>query len=598
MPIQILEPQLISQIAAGEVVERPASVLKELMENSLDAGAQSISVDLEQGGLRMIKVRDDGCGIPQAELPLALARHATSKIDSLAALERVRTLGFRGEALPSIASVSELTMTSRPENAEHAFAVSGKGDDNHPPPRPAAHPLGTTVEVRDLFAQVPARRKFLRTEATEFRHAQQVFKRIALSRCDVAFRLRHNGREVSHLRAGDASQQAEQRIAGVCGEDFLEHAIAIDESAAGMRLGGWIANPGFSRAQADLQYSFVNQRMVRDRLFNHAVRQAYHDVLHNQRFPAFVLYLELDPTLVDVNAHPAKAEVRFRESRLVHDFVFRSLHHALEAESQGHDGHNPHRVQLPVREYVSSGANAGEPRQNRMFLREPSPGVAERTAAYRFQAPAANWPTAANHDVAQENTAPPLGYALAQLRGIYILAENDQGLVLVDMHAGHERVLYERMKRELDSGSIRSQPLLVPVSASVSEEEAELAESHAEELEQIGLSLNRSGPTQVTLRALPAVLGDVDSGALLRDLLADLAAEQGSGRVRRAMDYLLGELGCRGAIKAGRRLAVPEMNALLRDMEGTDRAGHCNHGRPTWVQVELTDLDRMFMRGK
>lgn len=608
MAIHILDPQLISQIAAGEVVERPASVLKELMENSLDAGAQSISVDLEQGGLRLIKVRDDGRGVPQTELPLALARHATSKIDSLAALENVRTMGFRGEALPSIASVSQLTMTSRPVEAENAFAVSGTGDDNLQQPRPAAHPLGTTLEVLDLFAQVPARRKFLRTEATEFRHAQQVFKRIALSRFDVAFRLRHNGREVSYLPVGNASNAAEQRIAGVCGQDFLEHAIAIDESAAGMRLSGWIANPGFSRSQGDLQYSFVNQRMVRDRLFNHAVRAAYHDVLHNQRFPAFVLYLELDPKLVDVNAHPAKAEVRFRESRLVHDFVFRSLHHALKAESQGE---NPHRVELPVREYspenntsnqpYTDRQHSSQPRQDPLFRRESS-GVADRNAAYHFQTPTTQlneWPGQTNgQDSDQQQAAPPLGYALAQLRGIYILAENDQGLVLVDMHAGHERVLYERMKKELDSGTIRSQPLLVPVSVSVSEQEAGLAETQAQELESLGVSLNRSGPTQVTLRALPSVLGDVDAGGLLRDLLADLAAEQGTGRVRQAMDYLLGELGCRGAIKAGRRLTVPEMNALLRDMERTDRAGHCNHGRPTWVQVELADLDRLFMRGK
>lgn len=596
MPIQILAPQLISQIAAGEVVERPASVLKELMENSLDAGAQSISVELEQGGLRLIKVRDDGCGIAQAELALALARHATSKIDSLAALEQVRSMGFRGEALPSIASVSQLKITSCPAGAEHAFAVSGKGDDHREQPRPAPHPQGTTVEVRDLFAQVPARRKFLRTEATEFRHAQQVFKRIALSRFDVAFRLSHNGRESSHLPAGDAANQAEKRISGVCGEDFLQHALRIDESAAGMHLSGWIANPGFSRAQGDLQYSFVNQRMVRDKLFNHAVRQAYHDVLHNQRFPAFVLYLELDPKQVDVNAHPAKAEVRFRESRLVHDFVFRSLHNALQSESQGEA---PHRVQLPVSDVPLRSSYAGPSSQNNLSFRGSSARVGESSAAYAFQAPGPEWPgQQALRESVSEPQAPPLGYALAQLRGIYILAENDHGLVLVDMHAGHERVLYERMKRELDAGSIRSQPMLVPVMASVSEEEAEIAEANAGELEALGLSLNRSGPAQVTLRALPAVLGDVDAPALMRDLLADLAAGQGNDRVRQAMDYLLGELGCRGAIKAGRRLTLPEMNALLRDMEGTERAGHCNHGRPTWVQVDLADLDRMFMRGK
>lgn len=596
MPIQVLAPQLISQIAAGEVVERPASVLKELMENSLDAGAQSISVELEQGGLRLIKVRDDGCGVTQAELTLALARHATSKIDSLAALEQVRSMGFRGEALPSIASVSQLRIISRPVGAEHAFTVSGKGDDQREQPRPAAHPQGTTVEVRDLFAQVPARRKFLRTEATEFRHAQQVFKRIALSRFDVAFRLSHNGRQSSHLPAGGTSNQAEQRIVGVCGEDFLQHALRIDAMAAGMRLSGWIANPGFSRAQSDLQYSFVNRRMVRDRVFNHAVRQAYHDVLHNQRFPAFVLYLELDPKQVDVNAHPAKAEVRFRESRLVHDFVFRSLHNALQSESQGD---MPHRVQLPVSDVPARGGYAGPSSQNNLSLRGSSVRIGETSAAYAFQAPGPEWPAQqALREVDSVSQAPPLGFALAQLRGIYILAENAQGLVLVDMHAGHERVLYERMKHALDVGNLRSQPLLVPVTVSVSEAEAEIAEANAHELESLGVSLNRSGPAQVTLRALPAVLGDVDAPGLLRDLLADLAAGQGNNRVRQTMDYLLGELGCRGAIKAGRRLTLPEMNALLRDMEGTERAGHCNHGRPTWVQVDLADLDRMFMRGK
>jgi DNA mismatch repair protein MutL len=594
MPIRFLEPQLISQIAAGEVVERPASVVKELVENSLDAGAAGITVELEAGGMRLIRVRDDGAGIERDELPLALARHATSKIGSLTELERVASLGFRGEALPSIASVSTLTLTSHAADADQGYKVSGCGDDASPRPRPAPHPPGTTVEVRDLFARVPARRKFLRTEATEFRHAQRVFRSIALSRFDVAFRLRHNGREVLQLPAADGADQAERRIAAVCGEDFLEHAVRVEHEAAGMGLAGWIATPGFSRAQADLQYSFVNARMVRDRLLNHAVRRAYEDVLHNQRHPGYVLYLRVDPALVDVNAHPAKAEVRFRESRLVHDFVFRSLHAALD--DHGGDGHDHgHRVDLPVRG-APAPVTAG-PWQTGLGL-NMARSAAESRAGYAFQAPPAVSGRVAEPAPAEPSEASPMGYALGQLHGIYILAENADGLILVDMHAAHERILYERLKRDLAAGELRRQPLLVPATLRVSEPEAELAERHAEELAELGMELTRSGPSQVTLRALPALLGDADGEGLVRDVLADLTAESGADRVRRTMEQLLGNMGCRAAIKAGRRLTLPEMNALLRDMEGTERAGHCNHGRPSWVQVELAALDRMFMRGK
>ncbi|MES1943717.1 DNA mismatch repair protein MutL [Salinisphaera sp. PC39] len=596
MPIRVLDPQLISQIAAGEVVERPASVVKELMENSLDAGAASVTVELEAGGLRLIRVRDDGRGIGRDELPLALARHATSKIDSLDALERVASLGFRGEALPSIASVSTLTLTSRAADEGQAHAVTGRGDDDVPVPRPAPHPPGTTVEVRDLFAKVPARRKFLRTEATELRHAQRVFRTIALSRFDVAFRLRHNGRELLHLPAvTGADGEAERRIGAVCGEDFLEHAVRVEHEAAGMRLTGWIATPGFSRAQADLQYSFVNDRMVRDRLFNHAVRRAYEDVLHNQRHPAYVLFLALDPAQVDVNAHPAKAEVRFRESRLVHDFVFRTLHAALDDHGGGageHDHGQGHRVELPVR----GAPGPAPPRQGGLGL-----GAAESAASYAFQAPAPSSPAAAAMSSAPAPASadtPAMGYALGQLHGIYILAENADGLILVDMHAAHERILYERLKRELAAGGMRQQPLLVPATLRVTETEAELAERHADDLAGLGVELSRSGPAQVTLRALPSLLGDADGEGLVRDVLSDLAAESGADRVRRALDEILGDMGCRAAIKAGRRLSHAEMNALLRDMEGTERAGHCNHGRPSWVQVDLAALDRMFMRGQ
>lgn len=603
MSINVLPPELVSQIAAGEVVERPASVIKELVENSLDAGAAAITVELEEGGLRLIRVRDDGRGLPGGELPLALRRHATSKISSLAQLERVATLGFRGEALPSIASVSDLTMTSRTADDAHGWAVSGRGDDAPLKARPAAHPRGTTVEVRELFARIPARRKFLRTPATEFRHAQLGFRRMALSRPDVAFQLLHNGRRVLNLPA--ASDDGTRRVEGVCGEDFLAHGARVDARAAGLALDGWVATPGFSRSQADMQYAFVNGRMVRDKLINHAVRQAYQDVLHNQRFPAFVLHLSLDPAQVDVNAHPAKAEVRFRQSGLVHDFISRSLHEVL-----AHGTDSPgHAVQLPVRPPPPADANEYRP-ATRLF--DP---VAQGNSAYAFQAPAEpapgvrdgeqSWPGLPDDQARAEPTgqqAGGLGQAIGQLHGIYILAQNEAGLVLVDMHAAHERILYERLKRRLDDGGLKPQPLLVPVTLRVGQETADLAEEQAVFLRAIGLDVVRRGPAEVGLVGVPAELLDSDVESLLRDVLGDLAvgeSGQATGnRVRDRIEHILGNMGCKAAIKAGRRLQLAEMNALLRDMEGTPRAGHCNHGRPSWVQVDVAALDRMFMRGQ
>ncbi|MDT0634069.1 DNA mismatch repair endonuclease MutL [Spectribacter hydrogenoxidans] len=596
MSIRVLPPQLISQIAAGEVVERPASVVKELLENSLDAGAGHIRVDLECGGLRLIRIRDDGRGMGREELPLALARHATSKIASLDELERVASLGFRGEALPSIASVSDLILTSRPHDADEAFSAVGVGDDDPPPVRPASHPPGTTVEVRDLFARVPARRKFLRTEATEFRHAHQVVRRIAASRFDVAFTLRHNGKTVLELAPATAAAEREDRVARLFGQDFLAHAVALSETAAGMQLTGWIATPGFSRSRADLQYSYVNQRLIQDRLFNHAVRASYQDVLHNQRFPAYLLYLSMDPAGVDVNAHPAKAEVRFRASRQVHDFVHQSLKQALRAQG-GHD--QAHHVPLPTSFDPAPAPRHEAGTAGSSPIRQRGLGLGEAAATYAFQQPASTPATAVAAAPPDEAPATPrLGYALAQLRGIYILAENAQGLVLVDMHAGHERVLYERLKTALGEGRLISQPLLVPEVVDVGEAAADVAEQAATQLAALGVELDRQDPNRVTVRALPTLLGEVDAAALVRDLLSDLAAEDGPGRIARMQDELLADMGCRAAIKAGRRLSLAEMNALLRDMEGTERAGHCNHGRPTWVQVDIADLDRIFMRGQ
>ena len=585
MPIRVLPEQLVDQIAAGEVIERPASVVKELVENSLDAGATQVDLELEQGGLGLIRVRDNGGGIAADELRLALAQHATSKIANLRDLEQVATLGFRGEALASIASVSRLTLTSRADGADKAFQIAG--DAAGGALRPAAHPRGTSVEVRDLFHAVPARRKFMKSEAIEYRHAQQVLVRIALARFDVGFSLRHNGRETLKLPpAGDALRR-EQRLVELCGAEFLRHALALEQSGAGLRLHGWIAQPAFSRSQSDLQFFYVNGRMVRDRLVQGALKRAYHDVLHYSRFPAYVLYLELDPAQVDVNAHPAKQEVRFREGRLVYDFLHRVVQRTLAAAAGEAAG--AHSVSLAVTAPASEARSSGYPSlQSGLGL-----AIAEPAADFLVQS---DPPAAAPAPEAAE--LPPLGFALAQLHDTFVLAQNAEGLVLVDMHAGHERVLYEKLKQQHASGAIAMQPLLLPLVLNVSEAEADLVEQHAAQLLAAGLALERSGARSVRLRAVPVALGRVDAEAMMRDLLADLAADGASARLVQNGDEILGTIACRAAIKAGRRLALAEMNQLLRDMEKTERAGMCNHGRPTWVQVSVAELDKLFMRGR
>ncbi|RJS93790.1 DNA mismatch repair endonuclease MutL [Salinisphaera sp. Q1T1-3] len=627
MAIQRLDDTLVSQIAAGEVVERPASIVKELMENALDAGATSIEVIVEEGGLRRIAVIDDGCGIAANEVPLALARHATSKIDSLSALESVGSLGFRGEALASMASVAELTLTSRTRDAPHASEIAAARETVV---RPAAGEYGTRVEVRELFARIPARRKFLRAPPTEFKHVRQAFQQLALSRFDVAFKLSHGGVENAALPVATDEAGAKRRVASVLGAEFDDHAVAVDEAAAGMRLTGWIATPGFSRGQADRQYSYVNNRPIRDKVFNHAVRLAYRDLLHNQRHPAYALYLSVDPRQVDVNAHPAKAEVRFRQSRLVHDFVFRSVSRALAAvEAKPHEART---VDLSP----SPGSAAESPRPAmtpRGFdFRSERSGVSERAAAYRFQAPddtpASTAPAAADHapttrapgtreatDIApaaaaspsageaaslpETDATPALGYAIGQLHDIYILAQNAEGLVLVDMHAAHERVLYEQLKAEFSAGTIQCTHLLVPETLSLSESEAATVESASEALSQVGFEITQSGPTEALLRGVPTLMADRDYLALARDVIAEIDdGARGADTVRDALDDVLADIGCKAAVKAGRRLTLDEMNALLRDMEHTDRAGHCNHGRPSWVSVDRAGLDRLFMRGK
>ncbi|WP_349572353.1 DNA mismatch repair endonuclease MutL [Azotobacter salinestris] len=636
--IQLLNPRLANQIAAGEVVERPASVAKELLENSLDAGARRIDIEVEQGGVKLLRIRDDGCGIDADDLPLALARHATSKIRELEDLERVMSLGFRGEALASIGSVARLTLTSRTAGAGQAWQVETEGRDMEARVQPAAHPVGTSVEVRDLFFNTPARRKFLRAEKTEFDHLQEVVRRLALARFDVAFHLRHNGRSALALHeAGDEAARA-RRVAAVCGPAFLEQALPIEVERGGLRLWGWVGLPTFSRSQADLQYFYVNGRMVRDKLVAHAVRQAYRDVLFNGRHPTFVLFLEVDPAVVDVNVHPTKHEVRFRDSRMVHDFLYGTLHRAL-GEVRPED-----RLATPAvapGAPPASGPAAGEFRgQGEMPLsadvseREPARQAAWRGAGAGYQAPA---PRPAVHsaeaggvyreffaplDAPQVDPAarpegmsgtplggpplgdtplggiPPLGYALAQLKGIYILAENAQGLVLVDMHAAHERITYERLKVAMASEGLRGQPLLVPESLALSQREADCAEEHAEWFQRLGFELQRLGPETLAIRQTPALLRQAEAGQLVRDVLADLLEYGTSDRIEAHLNELLATMACHGAVRANRRLSLPEMNALLRDMERTERSGQCNHGRPTWTQLGMDELDKLFLRGR
>ena len=596
MPIHQLPPQLISQIAAGEVVERPASVVKELLENSLDAGARAISIDVEQGGVKRIRIRDDGSGIPRDEIPLALARHATSKLSVLDDLETISSLGFRGEALPSIASVSRLTLTSAQAGEDSGWRYRGDTGAGAGELEPYPHPVGATLEVEDLFYNVPARRKFLRTERTEFNHLEQVVQRLALSHFEVGFELRHNQRQSLRVAPAQTREQQAQRVVEVCGNAFIEQSIFMDESGAGLRLWGWLGMPTFSRSQADLQYFYVNRRMVRDKLVAHAVRQAYRDVLYQGRHPAFVLYLEMDPALVDVNAHPTKHEVRFRESRLVHDFIYRSLQ-AVIAGVRPQDQSAPVAMHLDAAQAIPEQTNAplSEP-TGYAFPRFSTPSaraVNEQLTGYQALASAAS--EAASPE---EGLTPPLGYALAQLHGIYILAQNQDGLVLVDMHAAHERITFERMKASQAQDDLRIQPLLVPVSLNVSRSEAGLVEAEQELLSSLGLQVDRSGPESLIIRAVPSLLRHADAEGLLRDVLADLREKGSSSRIDDAINDIFSTMACHGSVRANRKLTLEEMNRLLRDMEQTKRSGQCNHGRPTWVQLSIDQLDKLFLRGQ
>jgi DNA mismatch repair protein MutL len=600
--IRQLPDTLINQIAAGEVVERPASVVKELVENALDAGARRIDIDLEEGGVRLIRIRDDGDGIDAADLPLAIQRHATSKIASLDDLEAVATLGFRGEALPSIASVSRFSMTSRRDGDAHGAALDVDGGRvGGVAPKP--HPRGTTVEVRDLFFNVPARRKFLRAERTELGHIEEWLRSLALARPDVELRVSHNGKPSRRYRplseARDGAAASPDRLLETLGEEFARNALRIEHLGAGLRLHGWIARPAYNRAGADQQYLYVNGRSVRDRSVAHAVKQAYADVLFHGRQPAYVLFLELDPRGVDVNVHPAKHEVRFRDARLVHDFVYRTLHEAL-AETRA--GAATAFADSQPSTASTAHASWSMPQANlALRIDEARHGYA---ALHAHDRPITGEPPsiAAMHDPAGlapvDATLPPLGHAIAQLHGIYILAETADGLIVIDMHAAHERIGYEKLKAAHDGVGVRTQPLLVPQTVAVSEREAEVAEREQPVLAELGFEVSRSGPQSLLLRSVPALLADGDVEALLRDVLADLREHGESRRIHDARDELLGTMACHAAVRAHRRLTLPEMNALLREMETTERSGQCNHGRPTWARFSLGEIDRWFLRGR
>ncbi len=616
--IHLLSPRLANQIAAGEVVERPSSVVKELLENSLDAGATHIEIDIENGGARAIRIRDNGQGIEKEDLALALSRHATSKIDSIDDLEAVSSLGFRGEALASIASVARVTLTANTESQNEGWKVECEGQDMQTRLEPSPHPTGCTVEVRDLFFNTPARRKFMRTEKTEFKHLEEVVKRLALSRFDVAFVLRHNQRVIHNLRAATTIQERERRAMMVCGSAFMENAVHLEMERAGLTLSGWVGLPAFSRSQADLQYFFVNGRVVKDKLVTHAVRQAYRDVLYHGRHPAYILFLEVDPALVDVNVHPTKHEVRFRDGRTVHDFLFSTLHRALaevrpqdqlDQQANVRDINAVSETEMMSQMHQQAPMNLQSATQSFSSYSPYAPNtpaagqVQEQLSSYQqLHRGAVMLDNLANGAVVSENDepqqVPPLGFAVAQLHGIYILAENTQGLIVVDMHAAHERTTYEQLKQTFDLQGVVAQPLLVPVSVAVSEREASCAEEYSQMFEQLGFVVERAGPESLLVRQVPSLLRNANSEQLVRDVLSDMLAQGSSDRIRTHINEILSSMACHGSVRANRKLTIPEMNGLLRQMEATERSGQCNHGRPTWTQMSMFELDKLFLRGR
>ena len=602
--INRLETQLANQIAAGEVVERPASVIKELLENAIDAGATQIDITVEDGGIRLLQVRDNGGGIHPDDLPLALARHATSKIRGLDDLDAVCSLGFRGEALASIASVSRLSLTSSSDDTGLGWCVQSEGRDMIATVTPANHARGTTVSVRDIFFNTPARRKFLKSAPTEFGHIEEVIKRLSLANFNVGIQLQHNGTRRWHFKPALNDLEQLRRVSVLCGQSFIENAIPIDTEVTGLRLSGWLGSPSMARGQADMQYFYVNGRVVRDKVVSHAIRTAYRDVLAPNRHPAFVLFLELDPSSVDVNVHPTKHEVRFREQRWVHEFLARSIHRGLAGLKTEH---YPAQQAATATDFSQTAYQQPQPtEQNYLVL--PSAGYSQpyRTSDHStpqaqdaladYLAPLRDAVPAPYHVPASQT--PPLGYALAQLHGIYVLAQNEQGLIIVDMHAAHERLMYERLKVAWQTGRLASQPLLIGQTIAVSRAEAELSEQAKSWFQQLGFDVDRIGEEAVAVRAIPALLHKADLAGLIRDILADFRTHGQSHRVEEAINELFSSMACHGAVRANRALSLPEMNALLRDMETTEFSSQCNHGRPTWRQFNLAELDKLFWRGR
>jgi len=642
VPIQQLPDHLINQIAAGEVVERPASIVKELVENSLDAGATRIDVLLEQGGLERIRVRDDGAGIPAGEFSLALGRHATSKIDSMSDLQTVATMGFRGEALASIASVSRLALSSRVASAAHGARLRHRHDGSAEA-SPAPHPVGTTIEVEGLFHNVPARRKFMRTPRTEFARAEGVVRSLAIAHPHCAFSVTHDGKETFACAVAPDAAARDARITRILGKPFGAAARAIDVTGTGVHLSGWVADPTFTRSSPDMQYFYVNRRSVRDKTVSHAVRQAYRDLVYHQRHPAYVLFLDIEPASVDVNVHPGKQEVRFRDSQLVHGFVRHALKSYLAAISPeadtgdaavtaaGDTSAGQPRVRPDAQSGGSFGSTSGgstggsRPRQAAIPF-DSQDGLRQFDALRRLAAPGggarrpidpygrepAGTPDPLNPDGVGEaplvgdarasddgaGEVPPLGYALAHLHGVYILAQNANGLVVIDAHAAHERITYERLKAAFSEGGVRTQALLMPISLDVSEAEAARLEEVTDWLRELGLSVDRQGPSSLVIREVPAILGRTDAAKLLRDVLSELLEHDTSEQVQAAVDAVLSSMACHGSVRANRILTVGEMNTLLRQMEATPNSGQCNHGRPTWTALPMNALDGLFLRGR
>lgn len=618
--IQVLSPRLANQIAAGEVVERPSSVIKELVENAIDAGATRIDVEVEKGGTKLIRIRDNGSGIEPDDLPLALSRHATSKILTLDDLEGVHSLGFRGEALASISSVSRLDLVSSTLETGEGWRVIAEGRDMATQVTPAPHPRGTSVQVKDLFFNTPARRKFMRTEKTEFSHIEETFRRLALSRPDIALSLRHNQKTVHSLSAGTRQAEQEKRLASLLGKNLMDQSLYIDVEVTGLRLWGWVGLPTHSRSQADQQYFFVNRRVVKDRLVVHAIRQAYRDVLFHGRHPVFVLYLELDPAVVDVNVHPTKHEVRFRDGRLVHDFLFSTLHRALAEVRPDAEGATAptnmayagmgsgtgdlggsvgnasatQTIEQPMRDQTAIAFNGYSSKDDRGSKNQ---GVSDYMSSYQQLSDQAR-AMPMSMPMPDPSAAPPLGFAVAQLHGVYILSEAQDGLIVVDMHAAHERITYERLKASYQENALKSQPMLVPLSMAVSEKETDCAEQHQALFQQLGVELQVMGPESLVVRQLPVMLMESDVEPLIRDMLSDLLEYGSSDRIQAHINEIFATMACHGSVRANRKLTLPEMNALLRDMERTERSGQCNHGRPTWTKLSMNELDKLFLRGQ